>query len=517
MNASVSVARPAPRRHWLGLLGLLLVLGFAFQGARALYSTDEGRYSSNALQMVDSGHFLMPHYSVDRPNFTKPPMTAWVIAGSIEAFGRSAWAVRTPYALAFILTALLVAAMGRDLVPDKPWLPGLIYASSLFPFLAANIVSTDVILTLFEALAVLGFVRAWLGRVPSDSPAALRWRWLMWLGFGLAFLTKGPPGLMPLLGMAPFVFRREGWRGLGRLFGLTGLALFLVVGFSWYALVVIRTPGLLDYYLHYEVYDRLFTGAQGRHAQWYGWITVYLPVLLLGSLPWWPAVARRAGMVLTPARWVEGWRRGEPSLFLWLWFVVPMVVFCLSRSRLPLYVLPLFMPQSLLLARALAPRIDLARRGQQLALGAWLVLLLAIKATAAYAVHPKADNRLRTQQVEAMAHGARFDAMAFILDTTSRNAVEESTPWGMRMYMNRPVYGIGWHQADRETRLCKVLHRHPDVLLAVDAGVRLAEVKQAAARCRTLAAPAPSMLGTWRHRRLVLMRTSPAPGSNGAH
>jgi 4-amino-4-deoxy-L-arabinose transferase len=515
MSATMAAGTAPVRTNWLGVLGLLLVLAFTFQGSRALYSTDEGRYSSNALQMVDSGNYLMPAFSPDRPNFTKPPMTVWVIAASLQAFGHSAWAVRTPYALAFVLTALLLVAMGRDLVPDKPWLPGLIYATSLFPFLAANIVSTDVLLTLFEALAVLGFVRAWLGQVASTSPAALRWRWLMWLGFGLAFLTKGPPGLMPLLGMAPFVFRREGWRGLGRLFGLTGLVLFILVGLSWYAVVVLRTPGLLDYFLHYEVYDRLFTAAQGRHAQWYGWILVYVPVLLLGTLPWWPMLARHAGSVLTPARWREGWRRGEPPLFLWLWFLVPLAVFCLSRSRLPMYVLPLFMPQSLLLARALAPRIDFSRGRQKVALGIWLMLLLAIKATAAYAVHPKADNRLRARQVLAMTHGAHFGAMAFILDTVSRNAVEESTPWGMRMYTDRPVYGIGWHRHSRDERLCKVLASHRSVLLAVDREVRLAEVERSVAHCQPGLDPAD--LGTWRNRRLLMVHASPASVSKGVH
>lgn len=515
MSVSMAAARPAVRTHWLRLIGLLLVLGFAFQGSRALYSTDEGRYASNALQMVDSGQYLVPAYSPDRINFTKPPMTTWVIAASLKTFGRSAWAVRTPYALAFILTALLVVAMGRDLVPDKPWLAGLIYASSLFPFLAANIVSTDVLLTLFEALAVLGFVRAWLGRVDASSPAALRWRWLMWLGFGLAFLTKGPPGLIPLLGMAPFVFRREGWRGLGRLFGLTGLILFVLVGMSWYAVVVLRTPGLLDYFLHYEVYDRLFTGAQGRHAQWYGWIVVYVPVLLLGTLPWWPAVARRAGAVLNPSRWREGWRRGEPSLFLWLWFVLPLIVFCLSRSRLPMYLLPLFMPQSLLLARALSPRIDLGRRGQQIGLGVWIAVLLAFKATAAYAVHPRADNRQRAQQVEALTGGTDFDAMVFVHDTGNPYAVEEDTPWGMRLYTDRPVYGIGWRHAHSHARLCKVLDRYPSVLLAVERHVSQTAVEHAAAQCKT--SLAPHRLGPWRYRHLILLRDPSSPGTDGVH
>ena len=40
-----------------------------------------------------------------------------------------------------------------------------------------------------------------------------------------------------------------------------------------------------------------------------------------------------------------------PSLLLALWIFVPLLVFCLARSRLPLYLLPLFVPLALLIAQ----------------------------------------------------------------------------------------------------------------------------------------------------------------------
>ncbi|MGH8214345.1 MAG: ArnT family glycosyltransferase, partial [Rhodanobacteraceae bacterium] len=131
---------------WLIVLGLLL--GFSFQGTRALWSPDEGRYVNGALQMLDSGDWLAPAYSANRPNFSKPPLTYWAIAGSMKAFGRNTWAARTPYALAFLGTLLLLYAMGRLVTPTEPWLPPLIYGCAAFPFFSANIVSTDVLLTL---------------------------------------------------------------------------------------------------------------------------------------------------------------------------------------------------------------------------------------------------------------------------------------------------------------------------------------------------------------------------------
>ena len=53
---------------------------------------------------------------------------------------------------AFALTVLLVYDMGRRLVPAKPWLPALIYATCPLAFGAASVVTTDTMLAFTEAL-----------------------------------------------------------------------------------------------------------------------------------------------------------------------------------------------------------------------------------------------------------------------------------------------------------------------------------------------------------------------------
>lgn len=57
----------------------------------------------------------------------------------------------------------------------------------------------------------------------------------MWVGWGAAFLTKGPPGLLPLLAVIPFVAIRGGGCGVARLFSPAGVAAFLAIGFGWFA------------------------------------------------------------------------------------------------------------------------------------------------------------------------------------------------------------------------------------------------------------------------------------------
>ncbi len=485
---------------YIWLTCLLLLLGFAFQGTRAVWSTDEGRYTENALQMIYSGDYLVPAYSADRMNFTKPPMHYWAIAASVNVFGHNTWAVRTPNALAFVLTALMLCLMGRLFIPEKPWLPGLIYGCSLAPFIAANVVSTDTLLTFFEALALLGFVYAEFGGQAASRRNYIR---LMWAGFGFAFLTKGPPGLLPLLAIVPFMVKRDGWRSLGRVFSPSGLAVFLVTGFSWYLVVILHHPWLLHYFLYYEVYDRIFTATHNRSPQWYGWMTTYGPAFIVGTMPWWLSLFRGMRSVASLQRLRQWWHAPGPRLFLLLWFLIPLIVFCTSRSRLPVYVLPLFMPLSLMIAIKLQHRVNLTLTRQRLLLGVWVLCLIALKAGVGIYVHPASDNRLRAEQLAAVTGNTSYSALVFVEDTAVDVGIEEHTPWGMRLYIDKPIFGIAWRKPGSAEQLCRLMHSNATLLYAVENGVDSAALETAMRKCSPHEV---RHVGTWRDYSLEVSR-----------
>jgi 4-amino-4-deoxy-L-arabinose transferase len=480
----------------VAVLCLGLLLGFAFQGTRGLWNPDEGRYTVAALQMLDTGNYLAPAYSPDEVNFSKPPTTYWAIAASMKLFGRNTWAVRAPYALAFVLTMLLLYAMGRQLTPAKPWLPSLVYGCMIAPFVASNIVSTDMLLSLCETFAMFCFVRA---AFDENERERQRYVLLMWLGWGLAFLTKGPPGLLPLLAVMPFIARRDGARALKRYFPLAGIALFLAVGLSWYLVVVVRYQGLLHYFLQQEVYNRVFSATLRRHAGWRGWIKVYVPVLMLGLLPWWFAMARIVRRWLSFKRW-SAQSRPDVEQFLVLWFLVPFVVFCLVQSRLPLYMLPLFVPLSLLVALELRDRIDLRRTGQKLLLAAWIVVLLAVKAVGAYYWHSPDDFRQAAAELRARTPIERYRAIIAVEHTGQSYDVEEETPWGLRLYLDKTVYGAAWLAPQGSDALCHALHNEGKALVIVDPALPAPAVASALARCGAHV----NALGSWRRNVLQL-------------
>jgi 4-amino-4-deoxy-L-arabinose transferase len=355
------------------LLLALACYALAFQGSRALWEPDEGRYTAVALEMQRLGDYLLPHLNHESIHLAKPPLTYWLLAASIQVFGRTEWAARLPNALAFIATVIVVAGLSRRLAPSAV-LPGpLVYAGALLPVAAANVIGADTLLTLWETLAVYGFVELVWG--PADRLS--RNRHLMWLAFGLAFLTKGPPGLIPLFPILLFTVTTGGWRATRRLLSMSSALVFAIVGLSWYLVIVATTPGALDLLLRREVFDRIFTGTLDRNSGWLGPLRAYLPVVVLGWLPWAPEVAagvRGARQWVSRRWWRERRALDHAGWFLSLWLAAPLVVFVAARSRMPLYLLPLAVPASLLIARSSSIRS--ASRRRAIALLLWIVVVV---------------------------------------------------------------------------------------------------------------------------------------------
>ena len=411
------------------LLALLFTMAFAFQGTRAIWEPDEGRYTATALNMLESGDWLLPTLDGERPHLTKPPIVYWSIAASITAFGRNEWAARLPGALAFVVTGLCVFGIGRRMMPNRPWLPAAIWATCLAPFIGSNIVSTDALLMCFEAVAMYAFVEAW----SLDGVARRRWILAMWLAWGLAFMTKGPPGLLPLLAMVVFLAAHDRPRLRG-LFAPVGLLLFAVVAFTWFGLIVYQQPDRLGYFLGYEVYDRVFTATHDRNAQWYGGFRVYLPVLIVGALPWWAMALKAAGGPRAAWRRLRGQvrERDRSLLLLAYWFGLPLAVFFLARSRLELYLIPLFAPLALLLARPLSRWAWLDDRRLARVAAITALVLLALKATAAY-VPSNRDARVMADAIRHVVDMHGIEEIAFV----------GSRPfYGLTMYLDVHVEGI---------------------------------------------------------------------------
>lgn len=399
-------------RAWHVLLaaGLLALL---FLGARGLWDPDEGRYTNVALNMLDTGNWLFPQRTDGIGHWTKPPLTYWAIATSIATFGANAWAARFPSALAYLLCVWLVRQISSRLIPERRNETALLFATMFMPAGASQLITTDFILAACETLAVCGYVCARFG---TPSPWQRRGWWLlMWLGFGLAFLTKGPPGLLPALALVVFALwvRDDAPRPRDWPVHVLGALLFAAVALPWYLVVTQRTPGLLQYFTGSEVVDRVASDVHRRNGEWYGWLVVYGPTLLIGAFPWtWP-VLRWFGSL--PASFKRWWgnaavRRSEAGdVLIALWILLPLLVFCLSRSRLPLYVLPLF--------PALAIAAMRMRRGPALPNWWWMVALVAAMKIGSMLIPATLDVRTFVGEIHARTGDVPVKRVVFIDDT----------------------------------------------------------------------------------------------------
>ena len=341
------------KNHQLFLVVSSLCVVFAFQGSRGLYGTTEGRYAECAREMIETGQWLMPQLAY-QPHWTKPPLTYWAIAGGVELLGRNAWGVRLYAALAFILSVQVLRQLGTVMWDRQcGYVAGLIYATSALSTLAANTVNADTLLSLWEMLAVLSY---WRARLDRSSKQKL-WAMALWFFSGLAFLTKGPPALLPLLVILTFhlyLWRTDQQRP--KLAAVWGIPIMLVVGLWWYALEALQHPYLLSYLVTDELIGRIFTGEFDRYGEWYHPLTMYLPFLLFGIGLWliyWPKIIARYKQIFIWSRLKAILRTNDRLAFLLIWLGLPLIILSLASSRGYLYILPFFPPVVLATARGL--------------------------------------------------------------------------------------------------------------------------------------------------------------------
>ncbi len=110
----------------------------------------------------------------------------------------------------------------------------------------------------------------------------------------------------------------------------------------WVWAVSREIPNFLHYVVVTETWARMTTDELRRTEP----IWFFLPVLLVGTFPW--SIVALSGLRMKSSR-EESSDRGA-RLYLWLWVLVPLVFFSLSRGKQEQYVLPLVPAVALLVA-----------------------------------------------------------------------------------------------------------------------------------------------------------------------
>jgi 4-amino-4-deoxy-L-arabinose transferase-like glycosyltransferase len=377
--------------HWraLGLLALLVVATCCLDLGRGdpINSLEAG-YVLTVHEMVRDGDWLVPRLN-DRPRLVKPPLPFWVAAGVCKVIHSDHAPITTLRAISAavgLAAGFLVYLIGCELFDRRAALwAAAVYLTTYLIVHEIRYARHDIFLAAFVNLAMLGLVRAWLGR-------CLGWL-IAGAGLILAFQVKGPvswvmtviPAMVYAL-VGPRIaanatatpptqattrtttdphqppdrqtLRRRAdwparWRFIGMLLGLTLLSGLLLL--PW----LIASQSAIGQWhieqLTWEAFTRVGSEMTEFDPPWF-----YLA--LVGFIaPW--SVYLVAGLVVPFERKFAPRREG--LLLAWAWLVVAVAVMSIPREKHSRYAVPFIAPAALLIGQIISYHIDLWRNGRQ--------------------------------------------------------------------------------------------------------------------------------------------------------
>ena len=345
-------------------------------GYAAFWNPDEGRYVAASYEMAHpfagQSNWLIPHLdTVARLN--KPPLIYWTMAASFRAFGVSEASARLVPALASLTVLVLIAVWGARCWGNRTaWAGAMAWASGIGVVAMGRTANTDMLLCAAVALTMFGVF--WATELRGQKQLAMGA--LAGVGLGLALLSKGPVGVaLPLLFAAVYLtiikgWPRAPWRALGLAVGVAAL-----VGAPWFLLVEAHRPGFLHTFLFEENLGR-FSGKENYHHKTP--IYYYLPVVLIGFMPWTGFLAPALGFWNRQNLDERAARQNRAQIFLTVWALTLIAFFSVSGTKLISYALPAFPAFALLIGVALGRWNTLDLRWKRGAIGVNIALNLAL-------------------------------------------------------------------------------------------------------------------------------------------
>ncbi len=354
----------AERRGLLLLLLVAVAVRLATLGAYPLLDPTESRYAEIARKMLETGDWLVPQVDYGVPFWGKPPLSTWLSAAAMAAFGVNEFAVRLPSlllmagcgALVYRLAALRAGA-------DAALWTLAAFATTALVFISAGAVMTDPALVFATTLSMAGFWVALHGRESTRRTAGF----VFFIGLALGLLAKGPVAVvLTLLPVGLWTLWTHSWRATWKgVPWIAGTLLTIALAVPWYWAAERASPGFLNYFLVGEHWKRFVEpGWKGdlygqAHARPRGTIWVWW---LVAALPWSPAAV--GWLARTVARRRDDAHRlvRDPwCAYLLLWAIAPMLFFTGSGNVLPTYVLPGMPAFTLLLCEFWRPNAADAR------------------------------------------------------------------------------------------------------------------------------------------------------------
>ena len=302
-------------------LWLIVLLSFYFfilgNSLISFTSLDEGRNASAVINMIKSKDLLVPYYNC-QPRFEKPPMLYWIALVFFELLGKSEFSARLVSGLSAmgvaIFTYLLVKKHSDEHTAYKS---ALVLLTLPHMWIESRAFVPEMLNTFFMMVSLYFFL--------SEKFLS------GWFFLAFAFLTKGPVGV--ILTLLVYLL----WRKDLKVFSLKGIALFLILGGSWYIYMLYKFGEY--YFFRFFLYENLmrYTGQRLTHPSPFYY---YLIVVLITTIFYVPVYLKV----------VKNFRKEfMPYLF---WFISVLLFFSFAKNKLHHYILFAYPPLSALIASA---------------------------------------------------------------------------------------------------------------------------------------------------------------------
>lgn len=352
-------------RAGLGLIAFFVCIYLLPLNTRQLAIPDEMRYGEISREMIASGDFIVPRLNGLR-YFEKPAGGHILNACAMLVFGETNFAIRLMSALATAFSAGGVYMLVKRYQPVKlASLAAFIFLTCVEVLGVGTFSVLDGMLSSFVTLSICCFYPA----IGSTGKKRIGWLVLSGVFAGGAFLVKGFIAFaVPVVVIVPYLAWRRQWKDLFTLPWIP-LAIAAVVSLPWSLAVASKEPDFWRYFFWEEHVRRYFSPGGGQHKFpfWF-----FVPVFLVGTLPW---------SMLGPLPLTEMIRRrkSEPLIqFAIAWTVMPFLFFSCSSGKLGTYILPCFVPFSILLAIALVDRFESSHPNRSIQTGAGLMGAIAV-------------------------------------------------------------------------------------------------------------------------------------------
>jgi 4-amino-4-deoxy-L-arabinose transferase-like glycosyltransferase len=324
-----------------GLFALFFVLG-----QRSLENKDSVRFAEISREILEFDDWILLRLAGGiYPD--KPPLHFWATAGLYKIFGISPFTARIPEALAGFCGILMAYFFGRKIFGNThtAFLSAIILLSSYGYFFWARRTRIDIQMAVLFGMSLVFF---YYGLEAAARKRKILWYATFWLASGLAIMSKGPVALTNLAVIIPYCilifFKGEGRKIAPGLLALTSPVLLLPI-LPW-VMQLVNHPRFSDYL---QVYNQTVIMHRGKPFFTYFYD---FPVKLFPASPFFFLG------VWGFFRFRQQLKDNSGLIFALLWVGVFVFILHFTSGKTARYLLPVYLPSSLVAAWAIMFFID---------------------------------------------------------------------------------------------------------------------------------------------------------------